>query len=358
MVSDVDKKTVIKYLSQGRTREEISKQFSTSNGEVDLLIKQRYEGYDIFCHRNEFGKPIYILLPKEDDFQPEIKPRIWTYRKQPLSMADKKAGLASYLWVQFPDDLPWDKIIIVPTADVHFGHAHFDERRFDSHFKWIESQENCFTLFLGDIFENALANSPGGAIFEQSLRPREQVRQFRERAAPIAHKVLCAEPGNHEGRSSKLVDIDPLEIVCRDLNAIPYFDEPVFVNILWKGCVFTFYIRHGRTASRTAGGQLNAASKPLIHQEFTMFTIMGHTHGKKTTKENRICRVREFNENGEIIDFKLVEKKQYVVICPGFAGFYGTYAHREEYNPSTSSGVACILYANGDYHVVEDTKQR
>lgn len=357
MVSDIDKKSIVKYLSVGRTKEEISKNFSISFEEVELLVKQEYEGYDIFTHRNDLGKPIHIILPKEKDFRLEIKPRIWIYRKQPLNMAGSSEP-APYLWIQFPDNLPWDKIIIVPTADVQFGHDKFDRDRFERHVNWIEKQENCFTFFVGDIFENVVAGSPPGAMFEQSLRPKEQRNQARSLIAPIAHKSLFAESGNHEGRSIKLVDIDPLEIICKELDNIPYFDEPVFVDILWKGCVFTFYVKHGRTSSRTAGGQLNAASRSLVHQEFTMFTVSGHTHGKKTKRETRVCRLREFDENGELVNFKIVEKKQYVVICPSFSGFYGTYAHREEYSPSTTSGVACILYANGDYHVPSDTKKR
>ena len=331
---------LVKFLIQGRTVAEISQQFSIAPGQVPKFLEEHTtKRFVLFSSRNEFNQPIFLFLDKPE--KKLLKPRIWS------SMMHKDER-KPYLWIKLPDNLSCKKIIIAPLYDIHYGAEGCDEKKFDEYLSWIAKTENVFCILGGDNLENALADSPGGSIFEQMVRPQRQVTQFEEKIAPISHKILWALPGGHEERSKKRSDLDPLWFVCRDLG-IPYYNQPIFADILWNGYVFSFYCHHGITNSRTEGGKLNAANRPLAYTEFTMFYIMGHVHDEVTNPSIRICRERKFDENGNLSEFRLVEKEQYVVIAPAFYKYWGTYAARSGYFPPSSGAVACILYTNGNY---------
>lgn len=270
-----------------------------------------------------------------------VEPRVWQYRiqhKQP------------WIWISFPDNVTWKRIEIEPLSDLHIGARAHNAKRLDVTIRRIKENENVFTFLNGDIIENALGDSIGGAVYEQNMRPHDQALYTIDKLRPIAHKILWALPGNHEWRSKKHSDIDPLYWICRTLD-IPYFDEPVYVDILWKGNVFTAFAQHGATNSQTSGGKLNAAAKPLYFQDFVNFVIMGHVHDKKTDTENRVCRERVFDKDGKLVSFNLQMRKQHSIICPSYYGYFNTYAARQGYPPTSFGNVILELSPNGDYHV-------
>lgn len=337
---EINTDNLINFLSRGRTAIELSKEFGIPLERVPEILKQRTpKEFELFFTRNDFNQLIFLLLNKPK--KRELKHKIWL----PAIHKDERKP---YLWIQLPDNLSWKKITIAPLYDIHYGAEGCDEKKFDEYIDWIAKTDNVFCILGGDNLENALADSPGGAIFEQMMRPQKQVTQFEEKIAPIAHKILWALPGGHEERSKKRSDIDPLYFICRNLG-IPYYNQPIFADILWNGYVFSFYCHHGVTNSRTEGGKLNAASRPLAYTEFTMFYIMGHVHDEVTNPSIRICRERKFDESGNLVELRLVEKEQYVVIAPAFYKYWGTYAARSGYFPPSRGSVACILYANGNY---------
>lgn len=336
----MEKRTVLDFFSIGRTPKEIEQTLGMNEPAFLDFIKKELPEVDLFIHRNFDNQPLYVLLEKRENL--ELKVRIWQYRIQPDGQP--------YLWIQFPDDLRWDRIVVLPGADAHFGSASHDRVAFNKWLGEIKRKENTFGIIPGDALENALPDSPGGAIFDQVMRPRDQIEQFTEKIRPIAHKILWAQAGNHEARSKKRCDLDPLFYICKDLG-IPYFEEPVFVNILWKGCIFSFYCQHGSTSAQTEGGKVNKAAGPLKFIDFVMFLVMAHVHDKTTNKTLKICRKRVFDEKGGIIETELLEKKQYVVICPSFYGYFGSYASRRPFAPGSRKLVAMTIFANGDYHV-------
>jgi hypothetical protein len=158
--------------------------------------------------------------------------------------------------------------------------------------------------------------------------------------SPIAHKILWAIPGNHEDRS-RTRDYDPLERLCEQLE-VPYSYEPVFVDILWMGNVWSVYDQHGRSGSQTNGGKINAAARPQEMQEFVNFTIMAHVHDGKVDRNERLIRNRT--------DFRIEFKRQYIIICPSFFGYFGSYASKAGYKPGSYGSINFDLFANGDYH--------
>ncbi len=338
----MDKTLLISFLSQGRAIQEISVNFKITPRKTERLLQEIkvMPEYQVFRHRNHFNQQIFTCVSRKPE--PEIKSRVWQIRRHPSK---------PYLWINLPDT-DFKKIKIIPLSDIHYGEKGHLTDRFRKYVRWIAKTENAFCFLNGDLIGNGLPDSPGTVIFNQFMSPQEQIEGLIEELRPIAHKILWSLPGGHEFRTIARTSIDPSQIVC-DRLGIPYFSGPVYVDISWMGYDFTFYCMHGRRTPATEGGKLNKAVFPLKRQEFVMFVICGHFHDPTTNKVIRICREREFNKAGEIIDFKLLEKKQYVVVCPSFFGYFGTYAEHAGYFPTSKGSVVCELYPNGDYHATK-----
>src|SRR3989339_486504 len=165
------------------------------------------------------------------------------------------------------------------------------------------------------------------------------ITELQNKLGRIAHKILWAQPGTNEEFMQKF-NIDPLQFVCGEYN-IPYFQEPVYVDVMWKKHVFTFYCLHGRSNAHTKGGKINAVSRSASFQEFVMFTVMGHIKDKVV---NPIIKIER-----DPIGFELKDKMQYMVICPGFLKYFGSEEAKKGYKPHTLGTVSCRLYANGTY---------
>lgn len=320
----------LQFLSRGRTLAEIEAEGFSPDDVRNL------EGYDLFETRNTNYELTYLLLPK---LRPgaKVKPREWTFRWA----TDTNGDPQPYIMVQLPDFKGFDKVKVVPLADVHWGSSSALEEKFREYVNWVEENDNIFVIINGDLFENSLGDSNRGQSFlEQSVRPRTQLEQMRDLLAPIAHKILWMHPGNHEDRS-RTRDYDPLERLCEQLD-VPYSYEPVYADILWRGNVFSVHAKHGNTNSQTKGGKMNAAMRPQSFQDFTMFTIMSHVHDGDVSRNTRICRDR--------VNFRLDFRKQYTVITPSFYGYFGSYASKAGYNPGSYGSINMDLFANGDYH--------
>jgi len=332
---------LIEFLLEARTLPEISKHFQVPPEMAANILKKRAQpkGYNLFVHRDESQEFIYVYAAEPQN-QLIIKPKLWSYRIHKT---------LPYMWVSFPDDLQFRKITLVPITDAHYGSVAHLSKEFDEYLQWIKASDNVFGFLAGDEMENTHQDFPPGGVFEQNIRPRDQLTQLRAKLAPLAHKILFGTPGNHEWRTAKKTDIDPLWIICDSLG-IPYFDEPVYIDILWKGYTFTIYCQHGGGNSATKGGKLNRAIKPLTFLEHVMFNIMGHVHDPMLDDTPRICRERKFNEKGELVSFRLVHKKQYTIICPSFLEYFGSYGARSGYAPPNYGITTCELYPNGNYH--------
>lgn len=337
-----------KYLATGRTLCEIAKDFTISIDEATNLIEsfKNNNEFDVFPTVNRESKRIFIVRRKSLVVAPAQ--RIWSH----VIALDEKGKPQPYIIVLIPDDVPWEKIKVYVLGDMHYGSKSFDAAAFDAFLRLVSAKDHALIMCIGDLIENALGDSVGGAVYEQIMSPDDQILEVRELIRPIAHKIVCMTPGNHEWRSFKVANLDPLKYgVCEHLG-IPYFSEPVHVDILWHGKIFTFFVRHGGTNSQTKGGKLKAAARPLSSNEFTMFTVSGHTHDPMSEKNVKRCREFIRDEEGNVIDMRIVKRIEYVVICPAFYEPWTNYGARAGY-PPVSRGIvqACVLEPDGRYRV-------
>jgi hypothetical protein len=334
------------FLSETRTEKEIAKKIGCKPEKVyGKLLSIKLNDLNIFVSKlsgSLEGENIYFVRPKISLLSSLIiKPRHWHYT---ISSEER----VPYLRIQFLPQVNFKKLTIVPISDVHYGQEAWNEKEFVEYVKWISVNDNVFCFLNGDIFENALADSPGGAIFDQKIRPRRQSLTFIELIYPVLHKILWTIPGNHEGRTLKRADVDPLFWFCQMFD-IPYFDQPVYVDINWQKHNFSLFCQHGASGSRTEGGKLNAAARPLMWTDFTMFYVMGHVHDDIVSPSMRRCRIVKQAKKGRVKEFLLVDREQYIIVVPGWMEYWGTYAARAGYHPTSQGTVAIHLRNSGSY---------
>ncbi|KPJ85323.1 hypothetical protein AMJ57_03520 [Parcubacteria bacterium SG8_24] len=351
-MSRIDSDKLKTFLSRPRTLKEIAEHFGAKNLSPEQIRKVALpDRHALFEQQNDLGEPLFMTAEQPLPLR-TVKPRIWAYRWAPRPQP--------YLWVQFQPHFKHPRIKLVGLSDMHYGAKSHAYDRFRRYVKWIAENDDVFAFLNGDTIENAIDGSIGGAVYESLLTPSEQIWGAPDKGEPgmiellrpIAHKILWAQPGNHEWRTWKKTNLDPLRIICYELG-IPYSDEPIFADVLAWGHRFTFYCQHGRTGSQTKGGKMNAAGRPAEFQESVDFIIMGHVHDSMGNPITRFVRRREFDGEGKLAGFWIEERAQYIVICPSFYSYFGSYGSRAGYSPGSWGTIVCTLFNDGTYRASE-----
>jgi hypothetical protein len=337
---NLDKRSAfIAFLSRAKTRVQINEQFGES--EAEELLVGTYTGYHLFTTKNGHGQSVYSLLPEVRTGY-SVAPRVWGCH---IPLSDNGDFPQGYQMVSMPDfvfkrlEYEQQELRLVPLFDVHYGHHAHKAEKFDAYIQYIKDTPNVFTWGGGDLLENALDDGRGMS-YEQSEHPSRQIDVMAEKLAPIAHKILFLQPGNHEWRTYNKAGIEPTQVLAKVLN-IPYFDGPVILDILGMNHRWRIHSQHGNTNSRTKGGKMNAAAAPRRWTNGVNFFVSGHVHDPIVNSETLV--------DVDPVEGRLVYLPQYTVVAPSFMGFEGTYAYRAGYSPPGLGGVSMSLYADGAY---------
>lgn len=344
----------------GRTRSSIEKKLSkmgvkrtlkTESNQLEPLYKRAYTEKELLFKFNfDFnyvdancpeGFVVYHFTKSNGEKVVKIMEEFKT--KLVLPPKRYKATIAPngqpYLWIKLNDNK--DRLKIIPVGDTHVGHEQFNREAFLELVEYIRANDDVYCFFGGDMVELASKYSVGSGMYEQD-KPINQINDFIEMVAPISDKVLWYIGGNHDSeRSMREIGIDAAQFIADKLQ-VPYFNEPVHVDIYWKKNCFMIFDQHGSSGSVTIGGKINKAMDPLKWQEFTHFVVMHHVHDKINKAVERVIRNRE--------NFSLDMKKQYVVVCGSFLSYFGTYGARKGYAPTSNGLTSLKIYKNGDYH--------
>lgn len=188
--------------------------------------------------------------------------------------------------------------------------------------------------------ENALDDGRGMS-YDQSSPPQNQLDEVTYHLAPIAHKILCATPGNHEERTHKKTGIDIMRVLADRLD-VPYFDGPIFLTVLANGYKWNMHVFHGRGNSQTKGGKMNSAGRSRTWTDDIQFRVSGHVHDRVCESETTIF------PNPYTCTLEYLST--WTIVCPSFLSWQDTYAYRAGYAPPASGGVTISLDpSNGEY---------
>ena len=101
-------------------------------------------------------------------------------------------------------------IKVYAVADVHIGARECDLDGFEAFLHRIAKDKDAYIVLCGDLCNNGIAGSHS-SVYEEVIMPgMAQVEKAVELLSPIKDRILGAVGGNHEARSRKAVDLDPM----------------------------------------------------------------------------------------------------------------------------------------------------
>ena len=208
-----------------------------------------------------------------------------------------------------------DDIMIIPVSDVHLGALEHMTDEWDKFCKDVLNQPNVYVTLGGDLINNATRTSVSN-VFKETMRPSAQKRKMAEMLKPLAKdgRILCAVSGNHERRSGKDADDDPMsDIMCKlDLEDI-YRENMAFVKVQMgekngNGNVNPTYmiaVNHGAGGGGMTGATVHKGERFGYALDGADALIIGHAHTPFVTQPSKIY-IDKYNNNISLKPFKVV----------------------------------------------------
>lgn len=240
------------------------------------------------------------------------------------------------------------EITIIPIYDLHIGSEHFDMQAWERFITELQKTENTYIVIGGDCLDNGLKTSVT-LVYEQTLRPSAQKKYLAETLEPIKNKVLCGISGNHEYRSTRESDDNPLFDTFAKLDIEDRFRENGAFLFLQcgdrhrengtqtPGDTRPFYcimVHHGTGGGMYIGSQAYKQERYASMVEGLDVLITGHTHKPLTFPAAKlVCDPR--NKRVSVKEFRVVTANSWLD--------YGGYAFRKMLPPTAKTMTEILL---------------
>ena len=150
--------------------------------------------------------------------------------------------------------LPAEDARVYVLGDCHIGAADCDMKGLQAFIDGIADEDNAYLVLVGDILQNSLKSSVGSIYLDQIAPPSSQKDMAHQLLWKVKDKVLAAVGGNHEARSLREVDDDPLyDVFCTMGIQSVYRRNLAFLRVkLGDGnpSVFSFLAMHGKSETK------------------------------------------------------------------------------------------------------------
>lgn len=198
-------------------------------------------------------------------------------------------------------------LLVVSCA--HIGAKEFAEEEFKGYIKTAQAGK-WDVAFIGDLVNLGLQYGTRhlNSIFEDKLKPQEQVDKFVELTQPIKNQIICVLRGNHDDRAYNICGLKVAKLIADQLNA-PYYDALKLLD--WNG--YKIFLAHGTSSSDSEFDKIIKTYDSLDA------IILGHSHEWKYKVK------RKYRSSG----------KTELVHCVRAGSFldYSDYAKRALYEP-------------------------
>lgn len=171
------------------------------------------------------------------------------------------------------------------------------EQEFLKFINYVAKTPNVYLILAGDLINNATKSSVSNC-FDDIYRPAEQKKMMAKILEPVKDRILCAIPGNHEDRSGKDVDDDPMYDVMAKLDIEDRYRKNRAILKVRIGKdrsassvrnpVYVFAVVHGSGGGALTGGSVNKAERFAYTFEGVDVLIMGHTHKPLNTTPSKL----------------------------------------------------------------------
>lgn len=238
-----------------------------------------------------------------------------------------------------------DDIHLHFIADVHLGAQEHLTQEWENFCASVLEDPKAYIILGGDLINNATRASVSN-IFDETMRPREQKQIMVKMLSPLKDRILCALPGNHEGRSGKDADDDPMyDIMCK-LDLEDYYRENIaFVKIqIGKENkasehlnTYCLAVTHGAGAGMLPGGVINRNERFGYAIDGCDALLVGHSHKAMVSQPGKIL-IDARNNQVSIKPFK-------VIVATSWMN-YGGYAAKKQFLPTTHAPQIITLHGN------------
>jgi hypothetical protein len=226
----------------------------------------------------------------------------------------------------------------------------FDEAALRKTVAYILAAPNRYTVFNGDLINNALKNSKSD-IYKSVRTPLAAAKHIADILRPLAEaeRVLGMTTGNHEERTARETSFDPSEWIAQDLGIISkYVQGPYLLFIALgtsehsrpgrtKRIVYSVYVHHGYGGGKKAGSKLNNVVSMNDIVDADLY-IMSHLHTPASTKID-FFRLDYQNQT-------CTQHTRGYLLANAFLKF-GGYGHDKGYTPATITISKCTLNGQG-----------
>lgn len=234
---------------------------------------------------------------------------------------------------------------IYAVADLHVGSREFMERVWHDFRAHVLREPDSRLIVAGDMMNNALKNSVSN-VYAEKMRPREQKAWLIEQLGPLRDRILCITPGNHENRSVKEADDNPLYDVACKLDLEDCFRESACFLILRFGDkkgngmqnpTYTICATHGAGGGFLTGAAVNRNERFAYAMDGLDLLIVAHSHKPWVTQPGKLV-IDSQNARVSIKPFK-------VAVATAWQE-YGGYALKGQMLPAVHAEQDIVLRCN------------
>ena len=179
------------------------------------------------------------------------------------------------------------EVEIIPVADYHWSDPNSDHARILEDIKYIAEHDNVFCVLNGDLMDCAIASSIGDT-YSATLTPMDELRVCVEMFKPIARKILCVVPGNHEMRHYRTNGVDMTLLMCQQLGIEKRYSPTTALLFIRFGenrdvgnhkrpVAYTMYVSHGNGGGRKEGGKIQRLVDLSTIVDADIY-VCGHVH--------------------------------------------------------------------------------
>jgi len=205
-------------------------------------------------------------------------------------------------------------IKVFPISDLHVGSPQFDSKKWDVFRAKLISEPHSRIVICGDMMNNGIKSSKSNC-YEEVMRPAQQKSWLIEQLKPVADRILCGCSGNHEQRSVKETDQNPLYDVFVKLDIEHLYREYACFMTTRFGTdkhqhgltrpTYNTIVTHGSGGGVTIGAAANRASRFGMAIDGADLMILGHSHRSMSYPEAKL-RIDPHNNKISVQQFRVI----------------------------------------------------
>lgn len=222
-----------------------------------------------------------------------------------------------------------DKITIIPISDVHISAANCKLNEFKSVVKYIVETPNVYCTLGGDIIDNGIISGKvASAAYDNVDSPMQSIKKAADILKPLAekNKILGVVSGNHCMRSEKIVDINPMYLICSELGIQDLYRRNLAIIKVQLGDrnnnkgigklqTYTILLHHGKGTSKNA---LDKDYEFINQFEGADIIFTGHVHQGRVVKRtkkfiNKQCNKATNRDVTEIVTNSFLDDCDYAL---------------------------------------------